>query len=83
MRPVEFKESTKELAPPKAMREGDICLPLPVFTDGQDVVSCWQFTPEELEEMQRTGKLWLTVLSGQTQPPVAISAFSPFEHAKK
>ncbi len=41
------------------------------------VVSCWKLTKEELEEVNRTGRVWLTVL-GITMPPVALDGAKPF-----
>ncbi|MCY4431396.1 MAG: hypothetical protein OXC11_13525 [Rhodospirillales bacterium] len=39
-------------------------------------ISCWQLSEEELEEVQRTGKVWLWVW-GQ-HPPVAVTGECPF-----
>lgn len=41
-------------------------------------ISCWKLTPEELEEVARTGKVWLHVLGGG-HPPVLVSGERPFE----
>lgn len=41
------------------------------------VISCWKPTPEEWEEMQRTGRVWLVVLGGG-MPPVHVRGTSPF-----
>ncbi|AGH31346.1 hypothetical protein TVVG_00052 [Tetraselmis viridis virus SI1] len=35
--------------------------------------SCWKLTPEELEEVKRTGKVWLGVLSAGAPPPIMCS----------
>lgn len=40
--------------------------PLPV------VQSCWKLSAEELEEVNRTGRIWLTIV-GRTMPPVMLS----------
>lgn len=45
-----------------------------VFRNGKCVVSCWQLTPEELEEVKRTGMVWLSVFSGPTSPPVCVGS---------
>ena len=41
------------------------------------VVSCWKVTKEELEEIQRTGRVWL-IVAGHTMPPVNLTGISPF-----
>jgi hypothetical protein len=46
------------------------------------VVSCFQLTPEEKAEFDRTGVLYLQVL-GHTHPPVSIHAFNPFVPAEQ
>jgi hypothetical protein len=43
----------------------------------QIVVSCWKLTSDELDEFNRTGRVWLLVY-GKTMPPVALSANNPF-----
>lgn len=35
------------------------------------VISCWKITTEELEEITRTGRIWLMVW-GDTMPPAAV-----------
>lgn len=41
------------------------------------VISKWQLTPEELEEVKRTGVVWFGCW-GQTHPPMWISGSYPF-----
>lgn len=50
----------------KRFFRGEFCL----------VVSCWKLTREELEEVNRTGKIWLTVL-GASMPPVILDGIKP------
>lgn len=46
--------------------------------NGQPVViSCWKLTQEELDEINRTGRVWLGVL-GITMPPSYIAGIRPF-----
>lgn len=46
--------------------------------DGQPhVLSKWQLTPEELEEVQRTGVVWFSCW-GHTHPPMWITGEDPF-----
>lgn len=72
MKPVDFDESNIVLGPPESMTEEE-CGNLPVFTDGRLCVSRWKLSPEELETIQRTGSVWLAIVSGSTQPPVWLS----------
>jgi len=73
MKPVKFKEHNLNLTAPPGMSEEE-CAPLPVFTDGQQCISCWELSAEEIEKVRRTGRIWLSVMSGNTQPPVWLSA---------
>lgn len=65
-KPIEFKGHNCTLT-----AEG--CLDLPVYRDGETVKSCWKLTPEELEEVQRTGEVWVEIWSGPSQPPIFVS----------
>mgnify|MGYP001561571871 CR=1 FL=1 len=76
MFPSDFDQSNKVLDRPPTMTADD-CDPLNVWR-GDDsegipvVISCWKFTKEELEIMQKTGKVWL-IIRGTTMPPASIS----------
>ena len=41
------------------------------------VISCFKVTAEELAEITKTGRIWVTVL-GKTMPPIAIDGLKPF-----
>ena len=70
----------------------DNCEPLPVWRGEIDAVdlkvsvrgfiSCWKMTKEELEEIQKTGRIWLYIY-GDQHPPVGLGANSPFEKDKE
>jgi hypothetical protein len=67
------------------MLRGD-CLWLPVHRyrdlDGNpQVLSKWELTPEELEEVQGTGVVWFNCW-GTTHAPMWISGHHPFVTAK-
>ena len=47
---------------------------LPAHTNGRCVTSCWQFSEEELSEIKSSGMVWVTVLSGQTAPPIFVGS---------
>lgn len=73
MKPIIFKESNKDLLKPQGMTDAE-CGSLPVFTDGQQCVSRWQLTWKERFQILFFGRIWLGVLSGQTQPPVWLDS---------
>lgn len=72
---VPFPEVNMSLVPGASGARYD----LPVFTDGKECISCFQMDEEEIAEVVRTGRIWLRVFSGRTQPPVAVDVFRPFE----
>lgn len=81
MVPASFDEANVVLGKPPNMGP-DTCDPLTVLrtTNVNDlpvVISCWKMTPAEMEEVQRTGRVWLVVV-GHTMPPVAIDGCKPF-----
>jgi hypothetical protein len=45
------------------------------------VMSKWELTPEELEEVRRTGVVWFSCW-GTTHPPMWISGHNPFVKTK-
>lgn len=73
MKPINFPEANKNLLKPKGMTDEE-CGSLPVWTDGEQCVSCWQPTVKERISILLFGKIWLSVYSGETQPPVALWA---------
>lgn len=79
--PASFPESNRVLEKPPDMT-ADQCEALSIadvtYADGTPgVISCWKLTREELEEINRTGRVWLIVL-GHTMPPAAIEGIKPF-----
>lgn len=73
MKAVEFAEQNTifaadqpEYQPLPALRLGD-----PEGT----VISCWELSPEEIEHVQKTGKVWLSIWTfNRGYPPCAIVA---------
>ena len=45
--------------------------------DGRKL-SCWVLTPEELEEVKSTGRVWLSVWTS-VHPPVLVEGINPLE----
>ena len=73
MTPQIFKESNRELQRPANMTPQE-CGPLPVFTDGNVCVSRWGMSFKERLHCLIKGFLWVRVHSGETQPPIVITA---------
>ncbi len=73
MEPMKFDESNKDLLKPQGMTDEE-CGSLPVWTNGKECISCWKMNWRERLSALCFGKIWLSVLSGQTQPPVSLMA---------
>lgn len=78
MNPISFKEQTKVLQKPESMTDEE-CMPLPVYNDGKQCISCWKASLKERIIFLLTGKIWLRILSGITQPPVCVDVNYPWE----
>lgn len=80
MKPLDFHESNESLEA-RVPVAGVGMQPLPVFrgvTDGAKIlISCWQPTPEELAEIQRTGRVWLLIFD-EAHPVMHLAGESPF-----
>jgi hypothetical protein len=50
---------------------------LPAFKDDYQFVSSWVLSPAEIEEVLRTGRVWVFVL-GVKHPPIHVSGTDPF-----
>lgn len=75
MYPVSFVEHNRVLeSPPNWDSESSgECGSLPCFTDGFQTISLWKLNWIERLQILWRGKLWLSVLSGSTQPPVWLT----------
>lgn len=76
-----FDESNHVLSRPPEMTAEE-CDPAQVFvgidTGGRPIViTCWKPTREELDEIERTGRVWL-ILYGRTMQPAIVTGFKPF-----
>ena len=77
MKPTGFKYANRELQPPEGATYSENIAsidPLPIWTDGEQCVSCWKMTVRERLAALLFGRVWLSVLSGSTQPPVYAEA---------
>ncbi|NSY10818.1 hypothetical protein G6L14_02155 [Agrobacterium vitis] len=68
--PVKFDGANMVLRAPAGQEE--TVFDLYTFTNGACSVSCWELSAEELAEVNRTGRVFLSVFSGRSQPPVFI-----------
>lgn len=75
MIPTAFPDQTTVLHanPNQTEIDGQSVGELPIFTDGDKVISCWQMTFRERLAALFYGKIWLGIYSGRTQPPVWLS----------
>lgn len=81
MKPVDFPESNLTLIKPDNMTDEE-CSSLKVWRGEGMFVSCWEPTSEELAEINKTGKIWLSVW-GDTTPPIAAMGINPFLPTKE
>ncbi len=70
-RGVNFDGSNKVYGAPEGR---DDVAPLHVFANDACIVSCWELTPEELVEINRTGRVFLSSFSGRTLFPVFVGS---------
>lgn len=71
MNAIEFPEQTAVLKAPN-------CYDLPVFTDGEIVISKWMPSEDDLVKINNGEGIYLLVVSGHSQPPVSLFVESPF-----
>ena len=71
MKPIKFLQANKNLIRPSNMSSEE-CTSLWVYTDGIQCTSCWKMSWRERLSALFFGRVWLSVLSGDTQPPVWI-----------
>jgi hypothetical protein len=80
--PASFEEADLILDKPEGMTY-DQCDVLSVtkIKDAYDnpiLISCWKLTKAELEEINKTGRLWIMAF-GDTMTPIAVCGIKPFE----
>lgn len=72
-RPVEFIGQQRIFGPPPG-KEEEIGS-LPVFGNGVSVVSCWELSEKELEDIKAAGgRLYLSVMSGHHVLPCFVGS---------
>lgn len=78
MKPIEFAEQNKTLTKPQGYTD-EQCRSLPCFTNGEQVISRWQMNWRERLIVLITGRLWVSVWSGHTSPPIKPMIETPFQ----
>ncbi len=68
--------------------EDEQCMDLPVWegeapiddagTMQPSIISCWKLSKEDLDEIQRTGVIWLSI-TANWMPPVSVFTENPFQ----
>ena len=77
MKPIDFKESNCNLGRPQGTT-AEQCSSLPILQSNDFCISLWQATWKDRIRFLFTGRMWLSVWSGKTQPPVKLSIEEPF-----
>lgn len=80
MFPTSFAESNTIAGPPDGI-DPDQCQTISVLATLNPqgvpiVISCWKLTAEELAEINKTGRVWLTCMSGMI--PCYLTVEKPF-----
>ena len=76
MNPTNFEQANKTLTAPDKTYSDNVTgvEPLRVWTDGEQCVSCWRMTWRERLAALVHGHVWVSVLTGGTQPPMYAEA---------
>lgn len=77
MEPIETKSTNLVLKAPEGQEKDVKDLPVARFQwcNYPAIESCWKLSPEELEEVKKTGVIYFDCI-GMTHPPICISATS-------
>lgn len=75
MKPASFPQATKTLQPSGKTYSASVTgvEPLPVWTDGEQVVSCWRMTWRDRLRALLYGRVWVATLSGSTTVPLCAT----------
>lgn len=78
--PTSFAESNHILDLPEGMSQDDcfsLCVLKGETREGIPfVISCWKLTQVELDEVNRTGRIWLGIC-GRTMAPAFVAGIKP------
>lgn len=76
MKAVNFKHSNTTLQPSGKKYSENVTsvTSLPIWTDGEQCLSCWKMSFRERLNALIFGRVWIAVLTGETQPPIFATA---------
>lgn len=77
MTPTNFEGSTGVMDTPDGMT-CDQVQPIFVRRGGGSVISCWKPNQGEMQEILRTGQVWVAVM-GEHMFPICLMGYRPFE----
>ena len=89
MLPVDFEQRNFVYTKPKDMTDeqcSDLCVYkglVQIDEEGNTaptIISCWKLSKEDLEEVAKTGTIWLSI-TGNGMPPVSLFTENPFTNA--
>ena len=81
MKPINFPEANKTLRAPSQKSDHQID-ELRIFNYRERCISLWKPTLKERLSILLFGRVWLDILSGETQPPVAIVGTRTYLHSE-
>lgn len=76
MEAITFPQQNVTFTKPESMTDEE-CGSLPAYRGEGQIISCWKLSPEDLNKVQETGIIWLSIVGSQ-QPPVWVGPDSPF-----
>lgn len=81
MIPSSFNESNVVLNPPNKLKEVCECLNAHIGvcheTEVPIIITCWKVTAEDLEEINKTKRVWM-IVAGEHMVPVHLTGINPF-----
>ena len=80
MIPIKFSRANKTLTPSgkKYSKNVDGVDPLDVWTDDEQCLSCWRPSWRERLSILFFGRVWVSTLSGGTQPPMYVDGLKEY-----
>jgi hypothetical protein len=76
VKPTDFPQKTRVLQKPPSMNDEE-CQPLAIHDTGEELVSRWEPTTEERQQLAAGAPIWLTIV-GRGHPPVRLEVSSPW-----
>lgn len=74
IKPVDFPEANFTFQAPDGMPD---CGTMRAFVHNGGIVHCWEFSEKDIEILQNTKRVWVSLIS-TSQPPMSLSVEMPF-----